>query len=319
MLKDPYAYSLEGQVHRSPVSATSDFKTVEITFPSPVKTDFSENNTVYALHYIPLRKRKGLAIHVLHGWGAREARYEKGVCAALARNGFDSCLLSLPYHMKRTPRGAASGSHFFSTQLERSGHAFQQGVIDARCLGDLMIAEGMKLGCFGMSMGAILLHLLMGVDERFGIGVSVLGGGNINRMVWQGLMGRAIVKFLRTRGVSKRDFYEILEDYKFFLEEIARTGEIPEPKWEWYLLDPLSYAHRNRPRRVLMFNGYFDPIIPRASVIELHQALGQPKLVWLPTEHFTTAFFRGMIVRRSLAFLDQYVLEDSSKGEKRRN
>jgi pimeloyl-ACP methyl ester carboxylesterase len=313
MPQDPYAYEFEVEAKRRELKAISGYSLHEISFLSPVKTDFPENNTVYALHHIPRGTRKGLAVLVLHGWGAREARYERGVCVRLARHGFDSCLLSLPYHMKRAPRGSASGSYFFSTRLERSGHAFHQAIIDARCVGDLMVKEGLKLGCFGMSMGAIVLNLLMGVDERFVAGVSVLGGGNINRMIWQGLMGRGIVRFLRTKGITRRHFYEVLEDYSTFLEEIRRGGEIPEPKWEWYLLDPLTYAHRNNPRRVLMFNGFFDLIIPRSSVIELHRALGEPKLVWLPTEHFTAAFFQTMIMRRSLHFFDEYLGELADK------
>jgi hypothetical protein len=147
----------------------------------------------------------------------------------------------------------------------------------------------------------------MGVDERYAAGVSVLGGGNINRMIWQGVMGRGIVRFLHTKGITKRHFFEVLKDYDSFLEEIRRTGEIPEPKWEWYWLDPLTYAHRNNPRNVLMFNGFFDIIIPRSSVIELHRALGEPKLVWLPTGHFTIALFQTMIMKRSLDFFNEHV------------
>ena len=316
MHKDPYAYTLEAQVSQNDLEGASGYRLREISFQSPVQTDSPENNTVYALHYIPTGRRKGLAVLVLHGWGARQARYEKGVCVRLARHGLDSCLLSLPYHMKRAPKGTASGSYFFSTKLERSGHALHQAIIDSRCMGDMMVSEGFSLGCFGMSMGAIVLNLLMGVDERFEVGVSVLGGGNINRMIWQGLMGRGIVRFLRAKGITKRDFYEVLEDYEVFLDEIRRTGEIPKPRWDWYLLDPLTYAHRNNPRKVLMFNGFFDPIIPRTSVVELHRALGEPELIWLPTEHFTIAFFQTMIMRRSLAFFEEHAggLEGRKSG-----
>ncbi|MFQ5906266.1 MAG: alpha/beta hydrolase family protein [bacterium] len=318
MAKDPYAYTFEGEVRRTDLAGGPDYTVQEVSFQSPVKTDVMENNTVYALHYTPAARRKGLCILVLHGWAARKARYEKAVCASLARHGFDSCLLSLPYHMKRTPPGTSSGKYFFSTQLERSGHAFQQAIIDARCLGDIMIEGGMTLGGFGLSMGAIILNLLMGVDERFRIGVSILGGGNVNRMIWQGAMGRNIVRFLRTKGITRHHFREVLRDYDAFLEETRRTGEIAEPRWEWYLLDPLTYAHRNSPRRLLMFNGFFDFIIPRASVVELHKALGKPKLVWLPTEHFSIAFFQGMIMNQTLDFFDRYVREVRTRYGKQR-
>lgn len=309
MIEDPYAYTFHGEVRSEHIGRGSGYSIQEISFPSPMKTDIPENNTVYALHYTPEGNRKGLCVEVFHGWGAREARYEKAVCVSLARNGFDSCLVSLPYHMKRTPQGTSSGKYFFSTQLERSGHALRQAIVDARCLGDVMSRRGMTLGCFGLSMGAVVLNLLMGVDERFEVGVSILGGGNINRMIWQGLFGRSIVRFLRTKGIGKKDFHEVLDDYGGFLEEIRKTGEIPEPRWDWYWIDPLTYAHRNHPRRVLMFNALFDFIIPRTSVIELNRALGKPKLIWLPTEHFAVVLFQNMIMRQSLKFFDSHIEE----------
>lgn len=39
---------------------------------------------------------------------------------------------------------------------------------------------------------------------------------------------------------------------------IKEGAKIPEPKWERYLLDLLTYAHRNYPRNVLMINGIFE-------------------------------------------------------------
>ncbi len=51
-------------------------------------------------------------------------------------------------------------------------------------------------------------------------------------------------------------------------------------------LEPSRYAARISPRPLLMVNGSGDRIIPRASVLALYDAAGEPKeLLWLETGH----------------------------------
>ncbi|MCH7762072.1 hypothetical protein IIA15_11865 [candidate division TA06 bacterium] len=295
----------ESVLNRVLLEKREAYSLYEVTFPSPVQTESKENNTVYSLHYRPNHHRKGFAIVVFHGWLARRAPFERRISQELAAGGFDAFLLNLPYHLKRTPKGRRSGKDFFSKDLKKTYSAFHQAVLDARKLADLLQKDGYRIGGFGLSLGAILLNLLMGVDERYEIGVSVVGGGDFNTLLRKGWMGRWVVKSPELNGRKWED-RKICMEYRKFLSEIDETGKIPKPPREWFLLDPLTYAHRNHPRRVLLFNGLFDPIIPRASVLKLTNRLGISKPVWLPTEHFSILLFMPYMMKKSLAFFERF-------------
>ena len=275
----------------------------EVSFPSPVQTDCSENNMVYSLHYKPNKVQREFAIVLFHGWLTRRAPIEKRISEELAEAGWNAFLLNLPYHLKRTPEGRRSGEDFFSKDLKKSHQAFRQAILDSRRLADLLQEEEYRIGGFGLSMGAILLNLLMGVDERFEAGVSIVGGGDLQTLIRKGWMGRWVVRSPQWNGLNLKDSM-VTREFRNFLCEIDRKGRIPEPSLEWFLLDPLTYAHENQPRKVLFFNGIFDPIVPRASVLKLTHRLGIRKPIWLPTEHFSILLFLPYILKKSIEFFE---------------
>ncbi len=288
---------------------SSTYRLERVEYLSPLRSPYRENNRVYAFHWTPREGRKMLAIVVLHGLGVQVLLLEKLVCRVLLRWGFDAVLFILPYHLERTPRGARSGSHFFSLDRQRSFDAFRQAVVDLRCLGDYLSRKGLSLAAWGTSLGGILLNTLMGVDDRYKVGISISAGGNINRMVWEGLMGRFVKVFLKSKGVREDHYQESLREFEDFLKRIREKGDIPEPKWEWWLLDPLTYAHLNRPRTILMFNGLLDMIVPRLSALELSSALEGARICWLPAGHFTMVLFTPYMISRGLRLFERYGVE----------
>lgn len=307
MAEDIFAYDPQKiRFDLSPVKETGSYTLERVEYRSPLKTPYPENNRAGGLHYLPKYERRMLAIVVLHGLGVHTVQSERLVCRVLLRRGFDALLFTLPYHLERTPRGTRSGSYFFSLDRERSFDAFRQAIMDLRCLGDYLTTRGLSLGVWGTSLGGIILNTLMGVDQRYEIGISVSGGGNINRIIWEGLMGRFVRVFLKSKGVEERHYRKTLLEFRGFLEEIGERGEIPEPKWDWWLLDPLTFAHLNRPRMVLMFNGVLDLIVPRSCAVELSIALGVPEICWLPASHLTIGLFTPYLISKSLRFLEGY-------------
>lgn len=310
MTADPFAYDRRMVEFRaSLLKESSIYRLERVEYLSPLRSPYRENNRAYAFHWTPREGRKMLAIVVLHGLGVRVLLLERLVCRLLLRWGFDAVLFILPYHLERTPKGARSGSHFFSLDGQRSYNAFRQAVVDLRCLGDYLSGKGLSLGAWGTSLGGILLNTLMGVDDRYKVGISISAGGNINRMVWEGLMGRFVKVFLKSKGVREDHYQESLREFEDFLKRIREKGDIPEPKWEWWLLDPLTHAHLNRPRMVLMFNGLLDMIIPRLSGLELSSALEGAHICWLPAGHFTMVLFTPYIVSRGLRLLERHGVE----------
>jgi pimeloyl-ACP methyl ester carboxylesterase len=139
----------------------------------------------------------------------------------------------------------------------------------------------------------------MGVDKRYKIGVSIVGGGDISRIVWESPATRFVRRFIQSFGVTNKDYENLLTYQKNFLKEKKRTGKIPRTKCFWYLIDPITYASR---RDVLFINGRFDPIIPRCAALEFRERCGNPPIMWIPADHFTL-IFRRYIIRKTINFL----------------
>lgn len=293
------------KVEKSVSARRSGYIISELSFKSQIETPFTENNTVYAYQYEYERIRKPMAVIVIHGLGVPCLLLERSLCAILDSKGFVASAVILPYHMKRAPDGLRSGAYFLSTDLQRTGMAYRQAVIDIRCLVDWYASQGFTIALVGTSLGAILLHTLMGIDKRIAAGVSILGGGNINKIIWQGLIGLKIRRTLQRQGITKNEYKETLREYKEYLHRISTQKEIPLPKWNWFLLDPLTYAYNNHPRCVLMINGLFDMVIPRSCVKELHDIIDGFPIIWLPCSHFGAYLFVPYIFYQTVHFLSR--------------
>lgn len=278
-----------------------------IVFDSTFPLEFANNDRVIVYHYEPKRCSSNRAVIILHGWRSTSLFFERLLAAALVRRGFHAYLFILPFHFDRTPPGRRNGVLYFTLDQQHSSNAYKQTIIDLRNLADLLELKGYRLGIVGSSLGAVVLHTLAAIDSRFACSVSILGGGNIHRIVWDGLLGRFVVTYLKRQGITSEDYHRVLRDYEEYLATIDASGRIPEPKWHWFALDPLTYAHLNHPRVTLMINGMFDMIIPKKAVLELHRALGKPELVWLPAFHLTVFLFTPFIVAKAVRFFDEHL------------
>jgi len=289
------------------VNSKGNIKITRLTFLSTFTLDYPENNRVVVYHYYPFKERYNNAIVILHGWKSSSLFFENTIAYIFARFGFHSFVFILPFHFDRTPQNRKNGELFFTLDQRHSIDAYKQAVIDLLNLADILTKKGFQIGIIGTSLGAIILNTLMGIDRRFRYGVSILGGGNIHRIIWEGILGKFVVRYLKKRGITERDYEEVLKDYDTFLKEIRITGTIPIPRWDWFLLDPLTYAVFNHPRKIIMFNGIFDMIIPRRSVYELKKALGDVQIYWLPAFHFTIFLFFPFIIYKSIVFFKKEI------------
>jgi pimeloyl-ACP methyl ester carboxylesterase len=298
---NPPAYIVEE------VSQTRNAIVKRISFDSTFPLSFVNNDRVIVYHYEPKRFSSNRAVVIIHGWRSSSLFFEKLLAKELLRKGFHAYLFILPFHFERTPPGRRNGVLYFTLDQHHSSNAYKQTIIDLRNLADLLSIKDQPIGIVGSSLGAVVLHTLMGIESRFACGVSLLGGGNIHRIVWDGLLGRFVVKYLKRQGITTQDYRQVLIDYEAYLKTIAESGRIPEPKWHWFALDPLTYAHLNQPRRVLMINGIYDMIIPRKAVYELREALGNPELIWLPAFHLTVFLFTPFIISRIIRFFEKHL------------
>lgn len=285
-----FEYEQSPKVKKSVSARRSGYIVSEFSFQSQIESPYSENNIVYAYQYESLNIKSKKAVIVVHGLGAPCLPLERSLCAILAS------------------KGVRSGAYFLSTDLKRTGIAYRQAVIDIQCLIDWYELQGFIITLVGASLGAILLHTVMGIDKRVSAGVSILGGGNINKIIWQGVIGLKIRKYLQRQGVTKSEYKEALREYKEFLHKVSTQKKIPKPEWDWFLLDPLTYAYNNRPRCVLMINGLFDMVIPRSCVKELHDIIDGFPIIWLPCSHFGAYLFVPYIIYHTVRFLSRIEL-----------
>jgi hypothetical protein len=281
------------------------YKTGIISFVSPFSSGYPENDIVY-VNFIEPKKEKFNAIILLHSLYEKEKGHTISFGISLSKEEFGVYLIHLPYHMRRTPKKYRSGQLFLTGNIERSINAYRQAIIDIMALCDYLCErkEIEKIGVIGISLGAIILNTLMGIEKRIKAGVSILGGGNIHYIFIRSLITMPLVIYGFFRGLRIRDYKKVAKDYIKFLKEVKEKGiENVECKWKWFLIDPLTYAHLNQPRKVLLINGFFDLIIPFGAVIQLWNYLGRPEKLFIPSTHTTAIFFKNTILRKTKKFL----------------
>lgn len=185
----------------------------------------------------------------------------------LAKRGIASATVTLPYHMKRLPRGDLPIRHFVASDARAVVQAFNQSAADVSSVITWLQArpdvDGSKISVVGASLGAIVTHLVMGRDARVSAGVSILGGGDLPGIYRHSVLGRFVVR--------------------------PRVTLTPADEALLREVDPLTFAQNNQPRRVLMIAGARDLVIPPHNAQVLWQALGNPPLRWVDTNHFGLA------------------------------
>jgi len=247
----------------------------EVRWQSLIRTGYDRNDEAKAILFLPHVAGKRPAVVVLHSWRTRYAGSEKRLCRALARSGLAAMLVQLPFHLGRAPAGTESGDLMLTGDLSRTMLAWRQAVVDARTalrfLASRPEVDQSRIGIAGVSLGAVLAAVCLGVEPDFRCGVLILGGGNLARALTESPVLRVVLRPLRK----------------------AITA-LPIEDWS-RPLDPVTYGPAARDRPVLMINGYHDIIVPPPCAQALWQALGRPEIRWLPTGHYGPGLVRGQI------------------------
>ncbi len=162
--------------------------------------------------------------------------------------------------------------------LEGAERILKHYIIDVRrgidWLATQKEVDSHHLGIMGISLGAIVASVVMEADPRIQAGVFLLGGADLAGII-NTSEENSLIKF-RQRVIK----HESLDPQKF--RDMAMRMLKP--------VDPMSYAHRLDPRRVLMINGYFDQVIRREFVKAFWEASNRPELVFIPTGHYSAGF-----------------------------
>ena len=200
----------------------------------------------------------------------------------LAGRGVHCAVICLPFHGSRRIGPEMPSAHFAAGTVAGAAQAFAQSASDVSTVTTWLAAQPgvdpRRLGVVGVSLGAIVAHLAMGRDARLRVGVAVLGGGDLPDLYRHSLVS----------------LYYVLH----------HAGRVPPGALApMRAVDPLTEASQNRPRRVLMIEAARDLLIPPHNATELWQALGEPPIQWLDTNHFALTLTPVPAYRATAAYL----------------
>ncbi len=282
------------------VERTEETDEFVASFPSPLPVGDPVNRTVQLRVLVPRAVRgKDVAgplpvVLVLHYWGARDLRIERSLAAELNARGVAAAIMTLPYHLSRTPPGSRSGDLAIRPDPYLLRETMTQSALDLRRSLDFLRAQRgaggaptfdrARIGIAGISLGAIVASLGYALEPSVGTAAFLLGGADLARIVWTSSRLVAPRERLRSLGYTE-----------------ARLERELAP------VEPLTYlkerARLDAPSRTLVIRGAYDTVVPAASSQALVDALPGTQVLEIDTGHYGGIFVQRRLVREMGTFL----------------
>jgi len=256
-------------------------------FPSPVASPYPANNTVPLRVFLPSNiDRPVPVVLVLHYWGANDLKNERELARELNRANIAAAVMTLPFHLTRTPPGHHSGDMAIEADPAKMVVTMTQAVLDARRSLDFLESrpefDHSKIGLAGTSLGALVAELTYGLDSRITHVAFVLGGVDLAHIVWSSSL------LVRQRDALIR---------KGYTEQKLRDEIQP--------IEPLKYLPSRIAAPALVIGGQYDTVIKQQSTQELIACLTEPKVLWLDTGHYGGIFVQRRLMREVARFFTQ--------------
>ncbi|MEW6360320.1 MAG: alpha/beta hydrolase family protein [Planctomycetota bacterium] len=236
-----------------------------VSFPSPIKLQYPETNTVFAEYYRPVGKTGIPGVIVLHILGG-DFELSRILARHLAGRGIGAMFVYMSFYGSRRPKGVRA--RLISEDVELTLAATRQTITDIRraalWLSLRPEVDPRKIGVTGTSLGAFIGALAAGVEPRFRRCVFVLGGGHIAKVIWEGEETAKRRKRLEERGFTYKSLTERLRE-----------------------VEPMTYAGNIDPRGVLMVNARQDAVVPPWCTEALWEKMGKPQILWYNADHYT--------------------------------
>lgn len=255
-------------------------------FPTVVPTGVPENDEV-PVHLLLPHGQTGPfpCVVILHYWGALNRNVERAMALELNKRGIAALLMTLPYHLERTPPGSRSGEMAIQADPAKLSLTLLQSLQDTRRAIDFLTTrpeiDHEKIGVAGLSLGAIVASLVYGVDTRTDHAVFVLGGVDVAHILWHS-----------SRVVPQR-------------EELRRKGYTEERlSRELAPLEPLNFLKARNDTDALVVAARYDTVIPTRSTDELIGAIKDPRVSWLETGHFGGAFVQRRLLSQTADYFE---------------
>jgi hypothetical protein len=243
-----------------------------LTFTSPVKTGYPENNKVHAL-WFPAESGPKRALVVLPQWNSG-ADGHVGLAKLLNRFGTSALRMSMAYHAERMPAELQRADYHVSSNIGRTIHASRQSAIDVRACLDWLQAQGYeRLGILGTSLGSCIAFIAAAHDPRVRVGIFNHVSMYFSDVVWTGLSTQHV----------RRGFGDVVDQ-----DALRRY---------WSVISPATYLKRMQGRELkslLIWARHDSTFLPVYSkqVLDSFRQLKLPHRTFtLPCGHYTTGQF----------------------------
>jgi hypothetical protein len=237
-----------------------------VKFPSPVKSLFKPNDTVWGHLYLPPGPGPHACVLVLPVMAAPNIWIETRFVNRFRKDGLCVMWLEMPYQFnRRVDPTQPSGQVFLARNAKRLAGNFRQSVLDARralyWLSRRPDVNPKKIGVFGISLGAIVGSTVYSVDDTPAFGAFMMGGADFPTLIVNGSMTGPWMRRVGMGADAVRD--------------------------AWKGIDPLDYKTANARKKALLVNVKSDWVIPQANGLALKEAFPAAEQVWLPLGHYT--------------------------------
>ena len=301
--QNPYSYlSFEPCFNLRIKGVTKKWSHYAVNFPAVHPTDHAENGTVHGEYFQPPGVDSAPLAILVHGIGDHSVIPCKLLARDLVKKGIACFIPYLMFHSSRLPK--VLKKRLPALTCEEWFEGYQTSVIDIRRVVDWARGRAEisqeRIVVIGISFGACISAITMGIDKRIKAGVFVATGGNAEVITWTNKV-KAIRKGATCTQAECRDIHS---HYPLYLVEVANNGfENVIPVKECFLNDPLTFASYLRERPVLMLNALWDEVVPRKATVDFWERCDKPPIVWFPASHATIWLWYPLISRKIVRFL----------------
>ncbi|MBI1335085.1 MAG: hypothetical protein GC165_19655 [Armatimonadetes bacterium] len=261
-----------------------DYSQYIAKFPSAFDSGYPQNDTVQLEIQLPAHVDHPPVVLILHYWGAPNLKVERSLALELNDRGIGAAIMTLPYHLTRTPKGATSGAMAIQSDPEKLKAVMTQSVMDVRRSLDFLQQEpecGRILGIYGTSLGAVVSTLAYAVDDRITNSAFLLGGIELGKIIWRSSLLTKVRDELRAKGYNEE-----------------RLDQALRP------IEPSTYLKPGKVGNTFVVRAKYDTVIPPECTDALIRALPNSKVLEIDSGHYGGIFVEERLLREVANFFN---------------
>lgn len=281
-------------VEATPFAVAGGIVSTMVKIPSPVVTEYPENNTIPAEFFRPRGDGPWPYVIVTHIAGG-DFELSRFVSRTLASNGIATVFIKLPYYGERRPAGRRD-IKMLAPDVGIASGAMAQAVQDIRRVVDWIEAQpdldGDKIGICGISLGSITGALATAIEPRLTHACLIIGGGSLADLVFESVESEAreYRKLWTESGGTRESLREVMAPF-----------------------DPVTYPDRLKKRVIFMINADQDESVPVSCNKALWEAAGRQRIVWYPCGHYTIVQYLMPALQHTVQFFRAWPDRDQNK------